>query len=173
MYTIGHNFKVGDTVWAVDDTEVRNCIVTHIVLEVDSDGSDSTKDKVSYHLNPIDSASYSILVRDESETFPTFEAAVMFLADNTLTYPSSSTYTIDYMYTIDDIVWTFDLDTPLECNIVAVIIDMNHGGPTTIFYNMLPSDADYSAIERNETDIYATEQLAIDHLKTLMNIKYT
>jgi hypothetical protein len=172
MYTIGHNFKVGDTVWVVDDTEVRNCIVTHLVMEVDSSGVDSIQETVSYHLNPITVTSYKIYVRDESEVFPTFEGAVLFLSDNSLIYPSLSTNIAEYKYTVREIVWAFDEDTPLECEVIKVTIDMLHENPTTISYGMLSNDKDYGVIDRMEADIYATEQLAIDHLKSVMDTKY-
>ena len=173
MYTIGHNFNVGAAVWVVDGTEVRNCEVTHIVLEVSHNETDVINETVFYHVNPFDTVSNKIYVRDESEVFPTFADAVMFLSDDSLTYPSESTNTVEYEYTINDMVWTFDEDLPLECEVIKVVIDMLRGTPTTISYNLLAQNWDYSSITREESEIYATELAAMDYIKSIVNARYS
>ena len=173
MYTVGHNFNVGDTIWVIDDTEVRNCEVTHIVLEVNHNETNVIEETVSYHVSPVDVASCKVYVRDESVVFPTFQDAVMYLSDDSLTYPSLSTYTVDYVYTINDMVWTFDEELPLECEVIKVVINMTHETPLTISYNLLAQNWDYSSIDREEDEIYPTETAAMDYLKSIMNARYS
>lgn len=162
-YTIHYKFEINDTVWIIEsDCLIVECLVDRIILEVDPDDTGAIEEKRTYHLDPVYDMDYEISLRPESDLFASLEDVLEYRASGVKpSYPDQ--YSIDYYYTIDDVVWIVDNALALRSvvNQLTFIIDSD---VEETWYHVLPDSLDYHLLLKQLGDLFETEEDALDHI---------
>ena len=160
MYTIVHNYAVGDTVWIRDNDNVIKCIVSKFVLQIDPTDS-GIEEKRIYHLDPVNDNDYRILLRSEESVYN----------DDIAEVPSVilDPYEINYTFTLNDIVWTIKDHNHIQTSIIQITIIGDSSG-VSINYHVLPISEDlYQTLIREEYLLFLTANDSINYINTLID----
>jgi len=163
-YTIRYKFGINDTVWINEsDCRIVECTICRIILDVDPDDTGTIKEKRTYHLDPIYDMDYKISLRSEDELFASLEDVLEYRITGVKPqYPDQ--YSIDYYYTIDDIVWIVDKALALESEVKQLTYVIDSNGEET-WYHVLPTSINYHTLLKQLDDLFETEQDALDYIR--------
>jgi hypothetical protein len=161
MYVIEYKYPAGTNVWVKDGNTISEMYVSRIVLEVDPDEVEGLIERKTYHLDPLDDGDMDIILKLEADVYLTAEDAI------SETESSVVPQTIDYTFTVDDVVWTYENYCDLECAVNQISFYVNPLSTDTI-YHLLPIDGSNHLLLKSDELVYATQQEALDAIAAII-----
>jgi hypothetical protein len=160
MYVIEYKYPPWAIVWIRDGNTISEMYVSRIVLEVDPDEVEGLIERKTYHLKPAGCS--EIIIKPEDEVYLTAEDAIS--ETESIVVPQ---YTIDYTFTVDDVVWTHENHCDLECTVNQISFYVQLLSIDTM-YHLLPIDEENHLLLKSDDLVWATQQEALDAIAAII-----
>lgn len=166
MSTLYYNYAPSDTTWIVVDDDTVECNVLRVTLEVDPDEVEGIIERKTYHLMA-KSGDATVLLRSEELVFPSLDTALAYIEDPTLISPPTTAHMVSHVYDVNDVVWTYDVHTPVEVTIIQISFNVDVDG-VQLEYHILPIDGSSSTILLAESELFATYEDVMQRIRDLI-----